>query len=167
MGTDEKTHWSRKRLEESEYRLTKPRRAILDVLAHTDEHLSAEEIYQRVYGDYPSIGLTTVYRTLELFVQIGIVLRFDFGDGRARYELSVGPEVHGSHHHHLICTSCNKIIDYTDFIEDEIELLRKTEKGLETLHNFKINNHIIAFYGFCEDCRNKKKENNNEGMRDV
>jgi Fur family ferric uptake transcriptional regulator len=154
---EEKAQWSIKRLEESEYRLTKPRHAILETLANTNEHLSAEEIYQRVYREYPAIGLTTVYRTLELFVRIGIVLRFDFGDGRSRFELSVGPEVQGSHHHHLVCTNCNKIIDYTDFIEDEIDLLKKTEKGLETLHNFTINNHIIAFYGLCENCRNEKK----------
>ena len=137
------------------YRLTISRGAILDILSKTSKHLSAEDIYLSVHKTYPNIGLTTVYRTLELLVQIGLVLKFDFGDGRARYELSEGPK--GKlHHHHLVCTMCGRIIDYTDFIDDEIELLGQTEKGLSQKFNFKITNHLIQFYGLCDRCRNKK-----------
>jgi len=153
-----KTLWGEQRLEESEYRLTKPRYVILEVLNETAEHLSAEDIYQEAYKIYPAIGLTTIYRTLELFVQIGVVHKFDFGEGRARYELNVGPEIKGQHHHHLVCINCRRIIDYTDFIEDEIKLLEITEKGLERLHHFQITNHIIAFYGLCEKCQKERKE---------
>lgn len=137
------------------YRLTVPRQAILDVLSKTTEHLSAEEIYLTVHNAYPAIGLTTVYRTLELLVQTGMVFKFDFGDGRARYELSEGPRSIG-HHHHLVCTGCRRIIDYTDFIDEEIELLKQTEKGLSKKYNFKITNHLIQFYGLCEKCQSKK-----------
>lgn len=133
------------------YRLTIPRQAILDVLSKTTEHLSAEEIYLRVHKTYPAIGLTTVYRTLELLVQTGIVFKFDFGDGRARYELSEGPKNIG-HHHHLVCTGCGRIIDYTDFVDEEIELLKRTERGLSRKYNFKITNHLIQFYGLCDRC---------------
>ncbi len=136
------------------YRLTVPRQAILDVLAKTTEHLSAEEIYLEVHKVHPAIGLTTVYRTLELLVQKGIVFRFDFGDRRARYELAENPKGIG-HHHHLVCTGCGRIVDYTDFIEDEIELLKQTTNGLEKKYNFKITNHLIQFYGLCEDCAKK------------
>jgi Fur family ferric uptake transcriptional regulator len=136
------------------YRLTVPRQAILDVLSKTIKHLSAEDIYLEVHKVYPAIGLTTVYRTLELLVRTGLVFKFDFGDGRARYELSEGPKSIG-HHHHLVCTGCGRIVDYTDFINEEIELLKQTEKGLSRKYKFKITNHLIQFYGLCYRCKNK------------
>jgi len=139
------------------YRFTVPRGAILSVLSATSGHLSAEDVYVKVHKDYPNVGLTTVYRTLELLVQMELVVRSDFGDGRARYELNQGPKGEKHHHHHLVCTSCGRVIDYTDFIKDEIELLQKTEKGLSKKYNFQIENHIIQFYGLCQKCRTKLK----------
>jgi len=136
------------------YRITVPREEILNILSRTSEHLSAEDIYMAVHKTHPNIGLTTIYRTLELLVHMGLVFKFDFGDGRARYELSEGPK--GTrHHHHLVCTKCGRVIDYTDFIDDEIELLSRTEKGLSKKFNFKINNHLIQFYGLCDKCKSK------------
>jgi len=137
------------------YRITMPRQAILDILSKTLKHLSAEEVYLTVRKVYPAIGLTTVYRTLEILVQMGVVFKFDFGDSRARYELSKGPKGI-RHHHHLVCTGCARVIDYTDFIDDEVELLQRTEKGLSKKYNFIITNHLIQFYGLCDKCRNKK-----------
>jgi len=147
--------WWHGRFRGAGFRLTIPREAILDVLNKTQRHLSAEDIYLTVHKIYPTIGLTTVYRTLELLVQMGLVFKFDFGDGRARYELSEGPKG-VRHHHHLVCISCGRVIDYTDFIEDEVELLRKTEKGLSKKYNFEITNHLIQFYGLCDKCRGSK-----------
>ena len=72
--------------------MTAPREAILSVLNKTSKHLSAEDVYMAVHKIYPTVGLTTVYRTLELLVHMGLVFKFDFGDGRARYELSKGPK---------------------------------------------------------------------------
>ena len=136
------------------YRMTVPRQAIMDVLSYTDKHLSAEDIYMKVHKIYPNVGLTTVYRTLELLTQMGMILKFEFGDGRARYEIIAGPE--SEHHHHLICTNCKRIIEYTDFINKEMEFLKRTEKGLSKKYNFDIKNHIIQFYGLCDKCRGKK-----------
>ena len=137
------------------YRLTLSREAILEVLAKSGGHLSAEDIYLKVHPKYPNIGLTTVYRTLDILSELGMVYKFDFGDGRARYEFTQGPKGE-QHHHHLICTNCKKVIDYTDFIEDEVELLNRTKKGLSEKYNFKITNHLIQFYGLCEKCSIKK-----------
>ena len=134
------------------YRLTLPREEIINLLNTTDKHLSAEDIYLDVHKKYPNIGLTTVYRTLELLVQMGFILKFDFGDGRARYELLEDPKGI-KHHHHLVCTNCNRVINYSDFINEEIELLGKTEKGLSKKFNFNITNHLIQFYGLCEKCQ--------------
>ena len=137
------------------YRLTLAREAILEVLAKSEGHLSAEDIYLKVHPKYPNIGLTTIYRTLDILSDLGMVYKFDFGDGRARYEFAEGPKGK-QHHHHLVCISCKRVIDYTDFIDDEIELLNQTEKGLSEKYNFKITNHLIQFYGLCEKCSAKK-----------
>ena len=134
------------------YRMTVPRESIVNVLSKTSKHLSAEDVYMAVHKIHPNIGLTTVYRTLELLVQMGLVFKFDFGDGRARYELSEGPKGE-RHHHHLVCTSCGRVVDYTDFIDEEVELLNQTEKGLSKKYNFTITNHLIQFYGQCDSCK--------------
>jgi len=146
--------WWDGRLRKHHCRVTVPRKAILDVLSKRVKHLSAEDVYMEVYRVYPEIGLTTVYRTLNLLTQIGLVLKFDFGDGRARYELAMGTQQE-KHHHHLVCTKCNRIIDYEDFINEEEELFKKTEKVLSEKHNFEINGHLVRFYGLCEECRSE------------
>jgi Fur family transcriptional regulator, ferric uptake regulator len=147
--------WWHGRLRGCGYRITIGREAILDVLTGADKHLSAEDTYNKVHSLYPGIGLTTVYRTLELLVNMGLVFKFDFGDGRARYELAEG-SLRSTHHHHLVCTECKRVIDYTDFIDDEIALLKKTEKGLSDKYDFMITNHLIHFYGICDQCRKKE-----------
>ena len=147
-------HWWRGRFSGCGYRMTVPRQAILVVLSRTSKHLSAEDVYMTVHRNYPHVGLTTVYRTLELLVQMGLVFKFDFGDGRARYELSEGPKGE-RHHHHLVCTNCGRVVDYTDFIDEEIELLKQTEKGLSKKYSFDITNHLIQFYGLCGECKGK------------
>jgi len=144
--------WWNGRFKGCGYRITVPRQAILDVLSKTDEHLSAEDIYINVRNIYSNIGLTTVYRTLDILAEIGLVFKFDFGDKKARYELAEGPKGE-RHHHHLVCTNCNRVIDYTDFIDEEKDLLDKTEKGLSKKYNFRINGHSIQFYGLCDRCR--------------
>ncbi len=148
--------WCHGRFRGYGYRLTLSRQAVLDVLNRTSKHLSAEEIYLGVHKIYPHSGLSTVYRTLELLIQLGLVFKFDFGDGRARYELVRKPEAQSYHHHHLVCVNCNRIIDYSDSLEDEKELLKKIEKGLSDKYNFKILKHIVQFHGLCEKCRQKK-----------
>ncbi len=139
------------------YRITVPRQMILEVLSKASGHLSAEDIYLEVHRLYPAIGLTTVYRTLDLLTRMGVVSKFDFGDGRARYEIA---EPHGGrgHHHHLVCTNCGRVVDYTDFIDEEIDLLNRTEKGLSKKYGFKITHHSIQFYGLCQECQGVRPE---------
>jgi Fur family ferric uptake transcriptional regulator len=134
------------------YRMTVGREAILDVLSQAEEHLSAEDIYMKIHPVNPAIGLTSIYRTLDILVNIGLIHKFDFGHGRARYELAEDPKGKG-HHHHLVCTGCGRVIDYNDFIDEELALLRKTEEGLSKKYNFRIDNHLIQFYGLCDACK--------------
>ncbi len=132
-------------------RFTEPRRMILDVLSGTSKHLSAEDIYMQIHQQYPIMGLTTVYRTLDLLEKMGIIAKFHFGDGRSRYELVRNHQKPG-HHHHMVCTNCKQIIDYDDFVEEEVDLLKKVEIALAHKHGFQITGHVIQFYGLCNRC---------------
>lgn len=143
--------WLHNKFHESGCKMTTSREIIIKVLSKHKEHPSAEEIYMEVHKQNPSVGLTTIYRTLELLVEKGLIYKFDFGDGRSRYELAENAE-NTEHHHHLICTKCNMVINYTDFVDKEIELLKMTEAQLEKRYNFKITNHLIQFYGLCNNC---------------
>ena len=138
------------------YRMTAGREAILNVMAQSSEHLSAEDIYIRVHEQKPSIGLTTIYRTLELLVNIGMVAKFDFGDGRARFELMQGPK-RVKHHHHLVCTGCSRIIEYNDFIDEEISILESIQAKLSKNYDFVITNHLVQYWGLCASCCAEKK----------
>jgi Fur family ferric uptake transcriptional regulator len=126
----------------------------MEVLAGTKEHVSAEEVYMQVHKAYPNVGLTTVYRTLDLLEGMGVVSKLYFGDGRSRYELIESPKKPG-HHHHLVCTICKRVIDYDDFVNEELELLKKVEKELTKKHGFHIMGHAIQFYGKCSRCKRK------------
>ena len=86
-------------------RFTLPRRLIINLLADVDEYLSAEEVFMRIHREFPGIGLATVYRTLDLLNRMGIVSKFEFGEGRARYELSETAS-YVEHHHVLVCKRC-------------------------------------------------------------
>jgi len=148
-------HWKKKFMGWG-CRFTQPRQFIIDMLLKSNKHLTAEDIYIEVHKSYPNIGLTTVYRTLELLEKMGIVHRLDFGEGKSRYELSDGIGIENKtvhHHHHLICTNCRKIINYTDFSEQEIKLMKEIEAELSKKYNFKITTHQIYFYGLCAKCK--------------
>ena len=133
------------------FRFTVPRDIILQILDRAKNHLSAEDIYFKAHPVCPQIGLTTVYRTLDLLNRIGMVAKFDFGDGKARYEIvKTGDD---SHHHHLVCRKCNRVIDYTDFVKEETNFIKKIEKELSKKYDFEIDSHQIHFQGLCNKCR--------------
>jgi len=134
--------------------MTRPREAILDVLGKTKDHLSAEEIYLSVHKFYPNIGLTTVYRNLELLVEMGMVMKFDFGQGKAKYELTDQYSGKG-HHHHLVCLKCFRVIDYNEFMDDELQFLKNAQQGLSKKYDFEITGHLIQFHGYCSQCKGK------------
>ncbi len=141
----------RERLKEIVERWTLPRQAIADYMAGTSGHVSARDILDALKGTHPGLGLATVYRTLELLHELGFLHKTCIEGRASRYELAAdGP---GGHHHHLICTRCGRIIDYRDFIDQELELIRKTEAALSKRHDFLIRGHNIEFFGLCARCR--------------
>jgi len=146
-------NWYKNQLADQDIRLTESRELVLSVLtANQQKHLTVEEIYMLAHGENPSIGMATVYRTADLLVKHGIVQKFEFGEGKARYELSHRPDEKG-HHHHLVCKKCKKIINYDDFPGEETAFLQQVEEGLSIRYGFEVEDHIIQFYGYCQDCR--------------
>ena len=110
-------------LREKGLKVTNQRILVLEVLAdHRDKHLTAEDIYELVREDYPEIGLATIYRTVQLLLEMQLVDRINLDDGCARYEIGEffdGEERH--HHHHLICRTCGKIIPFKDDLLENLE----------------------------------------------
>ena len=140
----------RKKLAENNYKMTPQRKEILQVFVDYSDshHLSAEEVYEILREKDFDFGLATVYRNVELLNELGILAKVDFGDGRARYELSTtDPQVHD--HHHLICLNCKKVIEFEEDLLDELE------EFISEKSRFQIINHEVKFFGYCSECKNK------------
>ncbi len=105
-----------KRCAEKGLKMTSQRRTIAQVLSGSDDHPDVEMLYQRTQKVDPKIGMATVYRTVRLFEEAGVINKHDFGDGRARYE-----ETDDDHHDHLIDMKSGKVIEFTN---EEIEKLQ-------------------------------------------
>lgn len=133
------------RLSEKDYKLTPQRRIILKIfLDNVEKHLSAEDVYGIVKHEHPEIGLATIYRTLDLYADLDILQKMNFGDGRSRYEFTQ-EECH--HHHHLICTRCGLVTEFED------DLLESLETQILKKSNFVISDHQVKFYGICHKCQ--------------
>lgn len=121
-------------------RITEQRKVIARVLSESEDHPDVETLHQRAAAVDPGISIATVYRTLRLFEDAGILERHDFGDGRARYEA-----MSESHHDHLIDVESGKVIE---FVDDEIEALQR--KIAEKL-GFRLVDHRMELYGVALD----------------
>jgi Fur family ferric uptake transcriptional regulator len=130
-------------------RLTAPREAIMDFLRKSKKHMSAKELYTSLHQTHPGLGLSTVYRTLDLLARNQMVTKICIGDGQIRYEF----KAENDHHHHLICTECGDIVNYREFEDEELRLVRMTEEKLSKKYNFKIQDHNIEYFGLCEKCK--------------
>ncbi len=97
-------------------RMTDQRRIIARVLSSSDDHPDVEEVYRRASVQDPNISIATVYRTVRLFEEAGILERHEFGDGRARYE-----QVRETHHDHLINIQTREVIEFTDRQIEELQ----------------------------------------------
>lgn len=129
-------------LREQGYRLTPQRLLILSAIHGTDHHISAEEIYEQVCAKYPNVNISTVYRTLELLKELGLVTETDLGGGKFRYH-----SLEKGHHHHLICRKCGRIFELDEAVLNPIEgtILRK--------YGFKADLSHLAVFGNCVECQ--------------
>jgi len=127
---------------------TAQRDLILDVFLRTEEHLSSEDLYRLVQAEDPTVGHTTVYRTLKLLTDAGLAREVRFGDGRTHYEHNYKHQ----HHDHMICTECGKIIE---FYSAELEAL---QDQMAAKHKFEVTQHLLRIIGVCAECRRARKE---------
>lgn len=133
------------RLRQQGYRLTPQRRAVLKVIAESPGHLTPAAIHDRVRREYPAIGLVTVYRTLAILAELGLICEVHAG-GSCRSYLMRKPV---GHHHHLICSECGAVVDFADC---ELEQL---EERLSRATGFKVGGHLLEFLGLCPACQKR------------
>lgn len=140
----------KQRFQERQYKLTPQRQIVLQAFVdNPGKHLSAEDVHNIVRQQSSEIGLATVYRTLELLSDMDVLQKMDFGDGRSRYEINEANSEH--HHHHLICLSCGKVKEFED------DLLETLENVIARKSNFKIVDHQVKFYGYCQECQSNRE----------
>lgn len=117
-------------------RITEQRRVIARVLSEADDHPDVEALHARAAAIDPGISIATVYRTVRLFEEAGILERHDFGDGRSRYEAAAE-----AHHDHLIDVETGKVIE---FVDPELEAL---QKAIAEKLGFRLVDHRMELYG--------------------
>lgn len=143
----------RKLLKEKGLKVTGQRQLVLEIMAaHPGEHLTAEEIFDLAREKSPEIGLATVYRALQVLVDLHVIDRISLDDGFARFELSreLGSGKH--RHHHAICLGCKRIFSL------EEDLLGPLEDSVMERLGFSVTDHEVKLYGYCRMCGRKDKE---------
>ncbi len=116
-------------------RMTLPRKVILEVIENSEDHPDVEEMYRRAVEKDKSISIATVYRTIKLFEEAGIIEKLDIGDGKARYEEA------GEHHEHLVDVETGEIIEFQD--EDLEEMKRQVALKM----GYELVDHRLELFG--------------------
>ena len=129
-------------LQSGGYRLTAARRVILDTLTTSGGHLTADGLLELVQQRDPGVGRMTVYRTLDLLSELGAIRPIYQGTGAAHYIL-----LHQGHHHHLICSGCQQIVEFDECVGTAIE------EVIQQRFNFELEGHLLEFYGRCPACQ--------------
>ena len=124
-------------------RRTAQRELILDIFLRTEEHLTSEDLYWLVHREDPTVGHTTVYRTLKLLTEAGLAREVRFGDNKTYYEHHFNHE----HHDHMICTDCGRVIE---FFSPDIE---KMQDEVADKFGFRLSHHSLRMWGACSDCQ--------------
>jgi Fur family ferric uptake transcriptional regulator len=137
----------RRYLHEHSLPVTHQRLAVAEAIFSSGAHLSVEEIAGRVAQQGGPVGTATVYRTVELLVESGLVTENDFGEGFKRYEPGSGEEGRGQPHEHCICSSCGAVTEFSnDRFERMIALLAEEVE-------FRPHHHRLEIYGLCRRCQ--------------
>ncbi len=128
--------------------ITKQRINIAKIVFGMKGHHSVEEIYLKVHQKVPSIGQTTVYRTIKLLCDVGLMEELQVGDGMARYEVVTTKE----HHDHLVCKECGKTIEF------HLPDIEKIQSELAQEHGFTLLDHHHLLIGICSACTDKAEK---------
>lgn len=130
------------------YKRSTQRDLILETFLNTEEHVSAEDLYNLIKHKDASLGFTTVYRTLKLLTECGLAREVNFGDGRTRYEHNYKHE----HHDHLICLGCGGLYEFYS------EIIETMQDKIAHQYKFKPTHHSLRIFGHCVECQRKQKE---------
>jgi Fur family ferric uptake transcriptional regulator len=133
-------------MERKGLRSTSQRRLVSEVFFGAEGHHSIEDVLAMVRAKDPKVGYATVYRTMKLLVECGLANERQFGDTVTRFEIAR----HDSHHDHLICIDCKRIVEFED---DAIEALQDV---VAHRHGFSLVFHKHELYGLCSDCSAKR-----------
>jgi Fur family transcriptional regulator, ferric uptake regulator len=133
-------------LKRHHYKLTKQRQIVIATIMDSQDQLTPAMIYEKVHEMYPEIGLVTIYRTLAILSELGLVCELHTGGDCPTYTISA-PQ----HHHHLICSKCGHVVDFSGHNLEELEERLMRESG------FRIDNHILEFIGLCSPCQKRIK----------
>jgi len=144
ISTEEAIDELKKIVKQKGLKYTEQREIVLNILIHAEDHLTAEEVYNEIKSNDSdsNIGIATVYRALSFLEEVDLITSINFGTDGKKYESNAK-----SHHDHLICTQCGKIIE---FLDDEIE---KRQERIAKKNKFKITSHSMQLYGLCSDCQ--------------
>ncbi len=132
-------------LKSTKVRMTPQRHAILEYLYNAYTHPTADEIYKALEGKFPNMSVATVYNNLRVFKDVGLVRELTYGDSSSRFDCVT------SDHYHVICESCEKIVDFHYPGLDEVETLAEHVTG------FKVKSHRMEIYGLCPECSKKEQ----------
>lgn len=134
-------------LKSSNLKFTTQRESIFKTLFDYDKHFSPEDLYNLIKQKYPksNIGMTTVYRTLNLLEENKLVTSISFGIQGKKYEFGSK-----AHHDHLICEVCGKIEEFED------ETIEKLQEKVARMRGFKMTEHIMQLFGICKECQKKQ-----------
>lgn len=125
--------------------VTMQRRVILEAVLQRDDHPTADQIYETVQAIIPQLSRTTVYRVLDTFLELGVIRRVHLTGGTSRFDGMI------RRHHHLVCTRCNKIIDFEDDNLNQLPLPKRKLQG------FEVAEFSVQISGICADCQKKPK----------
>ena len=129
-------------------KVTSQRLLVLQIMAeHPGEHLTTEQIFDLVRKTNPEIGLATIYRTVQVLVDLHLIDKISFAYDVPRHELRGSNTKH--HHHHAICLGCGEVFSFED------DLLENLEAAVEERLGFAVVDHEVKLYGYCRDCREK------------
>jgi Fur family ferric uptake transcriptional regulator len=128
------------------YRITAPRRAVLEALATAQEPRTVAQLHSALGGE--RVNLVSVYRTVKLLCEVGLVRATDAAQGQRRYELA---EPFMAHHHHLICRRCGQIEDLEGCLL-EPDVLVRLGRRVRQSHRFRVTDHELRFFGLCRRC---------------
>ncbi|MFC2013287.1 Fur family transcriptional regulator [Chloroflexota bacterium] len=128
------------------YKLTPQRQAVIETIASGQDHLTPAEVYEKVLQHHPNIGLVTIYRTLDILAKLDLICELHAGSSCHSYIISA-PE----HHHHLICSNCGKVVDFSGYDLGGLEQRLSLETG------FDIEDHLLEFVGLCQACQKEPK----------